>query len=534
MARDPVGFARVQWDTWSPAGWYEEAEFAATAEAFAEPDFVPTTLHYYRVRWGASPRDPAYERARGEAGRRSSELSVPTLLIHGGSDTCIAPEQTEGLAGFFTAGYRRVVVPGAGHFVPREAPGTVADLSSTSCGPGERGGQRADPPGVLGLRGPVRGGPAAEPVPLRPPAAGPLRPGRGRGDAGRGRRPPARAVAVGRAAAGARPGPPGHASARATPRCCPARRAASLLVKDEGLNPTGSFKARGAAVGASRARELGARHVALPTNGNAGAAWSAYGRRAGLAVTVAVPAGAPAVTRSEALATGAGTAVVDGLIGDAGAMVARAAPARDGWFDVSTLKEPYRVEGKKTMGLEIAEQLGWRAPDVVVYPTGGGVGLIGIAKAFAELRELGWLTGPATRFVAAQSSGCAPVVRAFEAGAETTEPWPDPRTVAYGITVAAPLGGPQLLRILRGVRRHRGRGRRRRRAGHPGRVRGRRRACCCPPRARSRCTRSDAGRAGLGRPGRPGRRAQHRQRARSSRRRCPPPPALLSPAAELP
>jgi threonine synthase len=225
--------------------------------------------------------------------------------------------------------------------------------------------------------------------------------------------------------------------------------AGTVLVKDEGLNPTGSFKARGAAVGASRARELGARHVALPTNGNAGAAWSAYGRRAGLAVTVAVPAGAPAVTRSEALTTGADTAAVDGLIGDAGAMVGRAVAAREGWFDVSTLKEPYRVEGKKTMGLEIAEQLGWQAPDVVVYPTGGGVGLIGIAKAFAELRELGWLTGPATRFVAAQSSGCAPVVRAYEAGAETTDPWPDPRTVAYGITVAAPLGGPQLLRILR-------------------------------------------------------------------------------------
>ncbi|HST65750.1 MAG TPA: threonine synthase [Mycobacteriales bacterium] len=223
-----------------------------------------------------------------------------------------------------------------------------------------------------------------------------------------------------------------------------------ILVKDEGLNPTGSFKARGAAVGASRARELGATHVALPTNGNAGAAWSAYGRRAGLAVTVAVPAGAPAVTRGEALATGAEVAVVDGLIGDAGALVGRAVQRNAGWFDVSTLKEPYRVEGKKTMGLEIAEQLGWRAPDVVVYPTGGGVGMIGIAKAFAELRELGWLTGPETRFVAAQAAGCAPVVRAFEAGAETTEAWPDPHTVAYGITVAAPLGGPQLLRILRG------------------------------------------------------------------------------------
>jgi pimeloyl-ACP methyl ester carboxylesterase len=127
VARDPIGFARVQWDTWSPAGWYEEAEFAATAAAFAEPDFVPTTLHYYRVRWGASPRDPGYEHLE-EKLAQVGELTVPTLLIHGGSDTCIAPDQTEGLAGFFTAGYRRVVVPGAGHFVPREAPGTVADL----------------------------------------------------------------------------------------------------------------------------------------------------------------------------------------------------------------------------------------------------------------------------------------------------------------------------------------------------------------------------------------------------------------------
>jgi threonine synthase len=222
-----------------------------------------------------------------------------------------------------------------------------------------------------------------------------------------------------------------------------------LLVKDEGSAPTGSFKARGAAVGASRARELGARHVALPTNGNAGAAWSAYGARAGLAVTVAVPAGAPAVTRAEALATGADVHVVDGLIGDAGRMVSRAAAARDGWFDVSTLKEPYRVEGKKTMGLELAEQLGWRAPDVVVYPTGGGVGLIGIAKALAELRQLGWLSGPETRLVAAQAAGCAPVVRAHRSGAADVEPWPDPATVAYGITVAAPLGGRQVLRALR-------------------------------------------------------------------------------------
>ncbi|MDE9364329.1 threonine synthase [Luteipulveratus sp. YIM 133132] len=221
-----------------------------------------------------------------------------------------------------------------------------------------------------------------------------------------------------------------------------------LVVKDEGLNPTGSFKARGAAVGAARAAELGATHVALPTNGNAGAAWAAYGRRHGLDVTVAVPATAPAVTHREARAAGADVQVVDGLIGDAGRLVGRAAAARD-WFDVSTLKEPYRVEGKKTMGLEIAEQLGWRAPEVVVYPTGGGVGLIGIAKAFAELRELGWLTGPTTRFVAAQSSGCAPVVDAFERGADDVEPFPNPETIAYGITVAGPLGGRQVLRALR-------------------------------------------------------------------------------------
>ena len=127
VGRDPIGFARVQWDTWSPTGWYEESEFAATAKAFQHPDFVSITLHYYRVRWGASQRDPAYDQLEQKLAR-VSDLSVPTLLIHGGSDTCIAPAQTEDLAGFFAAGYRRVVVPGAGHFVPREAPGTVADL----------------------------------------------------------------------------------------------------------------------------------------------------------------------------------------------------------------------------------------------------------------------------------------------------------------------------------------------------------------------------------------------------------------------
>jgi threonine synthase len=180
----------------------------------------------------------------------------------------------------------------------------------------------------------------------------------------------------------------------ALPRFGTAAGLPRLMIKDEGMAPTGSFKARGAAVGVSRARELGARHVALPTNGNAGAAWSAYGARAGLQVTVAVPVGAPAVTRAEAVATGADVRVVDGLIGAAGRLVGDLA-GRDGWFEAATLKEPYRVEGKKTMGLEIAERLGWRAPEVVVCPTGGGVGLIGIAKAFAELRELGLADRPA-------------------------------------------------------------------------------------------------------------------------------------------
>jgi len=219
-----------------------------------------------------------------------------------------------------------------------------------------------------------------------------------------------------------------------------------LLVKDEGLIPTGSFKARGAAVGVARARELGARHVTMPTNGNAGAAWAVYAARNGLRATIAMPAGAPEITRREVVAAGAELHVVDGLIGDAGRFLAeRRTP---GTFDVSTLKEPYRLEGKKTMGYEIVEQLGWRAPDVIVYPTGGGVGLIGIRKAIDELRELGWLADRPPRLVAVQSTGCAPVVRAFEAGARRAEPWPDARTVAYGITVPAPIGDELILDAL--------------------------------------------------------------------------------------
>lgn len=220
-----------------------------------------------------------------------------------------------------------------------------------------------------------------------------------------------------------------------------------LLVKDEGLLPTGSFKARGAAVGVSRAKELGAQRIAMPTNGNAGAAWAAYAARAGLRATIAMPAGAPAITRQECLAAGAELHVVDGLIGDAARLVGSLA----GVFDVSTLKEPYRLEGKKTMGYEIAEQLGWRVPDVIVYPTGGGVGLIGIHKALGELRALGWIGDRMPRLVAVQSAGCAPIVRAFAAGARRAEPWQEAvASVAFGITVPAPLGDELILDALSG------------------------------------------------------------------------------------
>ena len=212
-----------------------------------------------------------------------------------------------------------------------------------------------------------------------------------------------------------------------------------LFMKDEGLTPTGSFKARGAAAGVTRARELGATRVAMPTNGNAGAAWAAYATKAGLETLIAMPADAPVINRNECAVAGARLFLVDGVISDAGAMIAEAV-AGDGWFDVATLKEPYRIEGKKTMGFELAEQLGWTMPDVVVYPTGGGVGLIGIEKAFRELLELGWVEGDMPRFVAVQASGCAPVVAAFERGDRTCEPWPDARTIAFGITVPKPLG----------------------------------------------------------------------------------------------
>jgi threonine synthase len=213
-----------------------------------------------------------------------------------------------------------------------------------------------------------------------------------------------------------------------------------LLMKDEGTIPTGSFKARGAAVGVSRAAELGVRGIAMPTNGNAGAAWALYAARAGLHALIAMPEQAPAVCRAEVATAGAELYLVRGHIGDCGRLINAAVARREGLQEVSTLKEPYRLEGKKTMGLEIVEQLGWTMPAVIVYPTGGGVGIIGIHKALTELVELGWMDGPLPRLVAVQASGCAPIVAAFEAGARESSPWPDPHTAAFGINVPKALG----------------------------------------------------------------------------------------------
>jgi threonine synthase len=221
----------------------------------------------------------------------------------------------------------------------------------------------------------------------------------------------------------------------------------NLYMKDEGLIPTGTFKARGAAVGVSRAKEIGVKVVAMPTNGNAGAAWATYAARAGIRAVVVMPVDAPAITRNECAITGADLYLVDGLISDAGAIIKRAV-AKNGWFDASTLKEPYRLEGKKTMGLEIVEQLGWRVPDVILYPTGGGVGIIGIYKALRELQALGWIGDKLPRLVCVQASGCAPLVRAWEQGKRESEFWEGASTIAFGITVPKALGDFLVLEAL--------------------------------------------------------------------------------------
>ncbi|MGH7627090.1 MAG: threonine synthase [Gemmatimonadaceae bacterium] len=223
----------------------------------------------------------------------------------------------------------------------------------------------------------------------------------------------------------------------------------ALYVKDEGLNPTGSFKARGMSAAVTRARALGVPGLVVPTAGNAGAALSAYGAAAGMPVRVYAPETTPATILGTVRAFGAELVTVPGHIGDAG-RAARAFASESGYFDVSTLREPYRIEGKKTMGLELAEQLGWRLPDVVVYPTGGGTGLIGMWKAFQELRTMGWLDAAAAfpRMVTAQAAGCAPIVRAFAARADHATAWEHPETHASGLRVPSALGDRLILRAL--------------------------------------------------------------------------------------
>ena len=221
-----------------------------------------------------------------------------------------------------------------------------------------------------------------------------------------------------------------------------------LWAKDEGQNPTGSFKARGLGMAITRSRTLGARGFVIPSAGNAGGAAAVYAARCGLPCVVIVPRGTPPAAVAEAQIAGAHVFTIEGSIATAGRVVAKAAPAL-GWFDLSTLKEPYRLEGKKTMGLELAEQLGWTMPDLLVYPTGGGTGLVGIAKAYEELRAMGWLAGALPRFVSVQAEGCAPVVKAWREGAETTSPWASPVTHAAGLRVPSPFAGRQMLGVIR-------------------------------------------------------------------------------------
>ena len=221
-----------------------------------------------------------------------------------------------------------------------------------------------------------------------------------------------------------------------------------LYAKDEGRLPTGSFKARGLCLAICMAKELGLTKVAMPTNGNAGAALAAYASRAGIQAYVFCPDDTPEINVREIAAQGAKVWKVNGLINDCGKIVGEG-KEKMGWFDVSTLKEPYRIEGKKTMGLELADQMDWKVPDVILYPTGGGTGLIGMWKAFNELREMGWIGDKLPRMVAVQATGCAPIVKAFEEGNEFAELWKDAHTVASGIRVPVAIGDFLMLRALR-------------------------------------------------------------------------------------
>ncbi len=232
------------------------------------------------------------------------------------------------------------------------------------------------------------------------------------------------------------------------PKLAARLRGGELLVKDEGRLPTGSFKARGLVMAVSMAKALGIKHMAMPTNGNAGAALAAYASHAGIKTTIFCPEDTPEVNVSEIGLQGAAVFRVNGLIDDCGKIVAEG-KAKVGWFDVSTLKEPYRIEGKKTMGLELAEQLGWSVPDVIFYPTGGGTGLIGMWKAFAELEAIGFIGAKRPRMVAVQASGCAPMVRAYEEGIEHATRWENAHTIASGIRVPQAIGDFLILRAVR-------------------------------------------------------------------------------------
>jgi len=222
----------------------------------------------------------------------------------------------------------------------------------------------------------------------------------------------------------------------------------NIIVKDEGRLPTGSFKARGLALAVSMAHQFGLNHLAIPTNGNAGAALAAYARQANIKATVFCPDDTPLVNVQEIQLQGADTYLVNGLINDCGKIVLEGRE-KAGWFDVSTLKEPYRIEGKKTMGFELAEQMDWTLPDAIFYPTGGGTGLIGMWKAFAELKELGWLKGKLPKMIAIQSTGCAPIVDAFNKGIDHAPLWENAQTIASGIRVPAAIGDFLILDAIR-------------------------------------------------------------------------------------
>jgi threonine synthase len=232
------------------------------------------------------------------------------------------------------------------------------------------------------------------------------------------------------------------------PKLAAKLRGGEILIKDEGRLPTGSFKARGLVMAVSMAKTFGIKHMALPTNGNAGAALAAYASRAGIKATIFCPEDTPEMNVSEIGLQGAAVYRVNGLIDDCGKLVADG-KAKVGWFDVSTLKEPYRIEGKKTMGLELAEQLGWSVPDIIFYPTGGGTGLIGMWKAFAELAAIGFIGSKRPRMVAVQAAGCAPIVRAYEGCVEQAQRWENAQTIAAGIRVPQAIGDFLILRAVR-------------------------------------------------------------------------------------